>query len=393
MKVVGLMSGTSCDGVDAALVDIKGRAPKLTISQIAFISLPYSQTIRRQVFAVSQGGTVSEICHLNAVLGEVFAKAAIRVIKKSGLPSSAIHVIGSHGQTIHHLPTPIRVAGIGNIRSTLQIAEPAIIAERTGIPTIGNFRARDMAAGGEGAPLAPFVHHVLFRHPSRSRFILNLGGIGNVTYLPPKGQMSSILAFDTGPANMLLDGLIYRYTRGIQSFDRGGNLAGKGSINSDVFQRLMAHPYLRKIPPKTTGREDFGEQFLGAIFRFAQQKKVSKEDVLATCAWFTAVTVAGSRQWISGKIDEVIVGGGGVRNRTVMNNLKKVFSPVPVRMFEDMGWSSKAFEAVAFAVLAYQTIQGRPANIPSVTGASRPVILGTIVPGNRQSTIGFSKKG
>lgn len=392
MKIIGLMSGTSCDGVDAALIDIRGTFPTLTIKQIAFASYPYSPFIRQEVFAVSRSGTVAKVCHLNALLGEVFAKAAARVIKKSGLPISAIHAIGSHGQTIHHLPTPIRVPGIGKLQSTLQIAEPAIIAERTGIPTIGNFRARDMAVGGQGAPLVPFVHYVLFRHASLSRLILNLGGIGNVTYLPRNGQMNVIQAFDTGPANMLLDGLMDHYSRGATPFDRGGKLAAKGTVNSYLLQQLMAHPYLQKSPPKTTGREEFGDQFLRKILRFAQKKKLSAPDVLATCAWFTAATVVGSLQWISGPVDEVIVGGGGVWNRTVMSNLRKVFTPSPVKSFEDMGWSSKAFESVAFAVLAYQTIQGKASNVPSVTGASKSVVLGTIVPGARQLQAGFLRK-
>lgn len=383
MKIIGLMSGTSCDGVDAALIDIKGAVPNLTIKPIAFVSYPYTSSLREEVLIASRRGTVATVCHLNVLLGEVFAKAATRVIKKSGLPPSAIHAIGSHGQTIHHLPTPIRVPGFGTLQSTLQIAEPAVIAERTGISTIGNFRARDMAVGGQGAPLAPFAHYCVFRHSSLSRLILNLGGIGNVTYLPRNGLIHSVQAFDTGPANMMLDGLIEHYSRGVMSFDRGGKWAAKGTINSALFQKLMAHPYLKIKPPKTTGREDFGEKFLRKILRIAQQKKLTRHDVLATCAWFTAVTIAESLQWLAGPVDEVIVGGGGVWNRTVMRNLRKIFAPIPVRSFEDTGWSSNAFESVAFALLAYQTIQGLPSNIPSVTGARKSVVLGTIVPGPR----------
>ncbi len=383
MKVIGLMSGTSCDGVDAALIDISGSLPRLTIKPIAFISYPYHPSIREQVLTASSRGTVATVCHLNVVLGEVFAKAAQRVIKKSGLSASAIHAIGSHGQTIHHLPTPVRVPSLGSLRSTLQIAEPAVIAERTGITTVGNFRARDMAVGGEGAPLAPFAHYCVFQHRSYSRLILNLGGIGNVTYLPAKGALQSVQAFDTGPANMLLDGLIKHYSKGVYSFDRGGKWAGKGMVNHTLFRTLMAHPYLKKIPPKTTGREDFGEKFLNKIIRMAQQRKLSKYDALATCAKFTGVTVAESLQWLSGPVDQVVVGGGGVWNRTIMRNLRQELTPIPIQTFEDMNWSSNAFESVAFALLAYQTVRGRPSNIPSVTGASRSVVLGTIVPGAR----------
>lgn len=381
MKVVGLMSGTSGDGVDAALVDIRGSGHALKVKPLAFVSCPYPADLQQLVLAVSARGTVSEICHLNVVLGEWFAKAALRVIKQAGLEPAKIDLIGSHGQTIHHLPNVVDEPGIGSVRSTLQIAEPAIIAERTGIATVANFRPRDMAAGGQGAPLTPYVHYVLLRDKKRSRLVVNLGGISNVTYLPAGKGLDAILAFDTGPGNMVMDGLMRRLTKGRDTMDRGGKLAAKGKVAIGLLAKLLAHPYLKRNQPKSTGREEFGDAFVEQILAAQKAHRLKSEDVLATCSLFTAITLGSARRWLGGPVDEVLVGGGGVRNRALMSNLSSVFSPVPVRTFEAAGWQSKAFEAAAFAVLAYQTFHGECANVPSVTGATHPVVLGTIVPG------------
>lgn len=381
MKVVGLMSGTSGDGVDAALVDIRGSGHDLKVKPLAFVACPYPAGLQQLVLAVSARGTVSEICHLNVVLGEWFAKAALRVIKQAGLEPAKIDLIGSHGQTIHHLPNAVEEPDIGCVRSTLQIAEPAVIAERTGIATVANFRPRDMAAGGEGAPLTPYVHYILLRDKKRSRLIVNLGGISNVTYLPAGKGLDAILAFDTGPGNMVMDGLIRRLTKGRDTMDRGGKLAAKGKVAIGLLAKLLAHPYLKRNPPKSTGREEFGDPFVEQILAAQKAHRLKSEDVLATCSLLTAITLGSARRWLGGPVDEVLVGGGGVRNRTLMSNLSSVFSPVPVRTFEAAGWQSKAFEAVAFAVLAYQTFHGECANVPSVTGATHPVVLGTIAPG------------
>ncbi|MSQ77221.1 MAG: anhydro-N-acetylmuramic acid kinase [Nitrospiraceae bacterium] len=384
MRVVGLMSGTSGDGVDAALVDIRGSSQDLKVKPLAFVSCPYPADLQQRVLALSARGTVSEICHVNVVLGEWFARAALRVIKQAGLEPAKIDLIGSHGQTIHHLPNAVDEPGIGSVRSTLQIAEPAVIAERTGIATVANFRPRDMAAGGQGAPLTPYVHYILLRDKKRSRLIVNLGGIGNVTHLPAGKGLDAILAFDTGPGNMVMDGLIRRLTKGRDTMDRGGKLAAKGNIAIGLLAKLLAHPYLKRNPPKSTGREEFGDAFVEQILTAQKAHRLKSEDVLATCSLFTAITLGSARRWLGGPVDEVLVGGGGVRNRTLMSNLSSVFSPVPVRTFEAAGWQSKAFEAAAFAVLAYQTFHGECANVPSVTGATHPVVLGTIVPGGRQ---------
>ncbi len=381
MKVVGLMSGTSGDGVDAVLADIRGSGHDLKVKPLAFVSCAYPADLQQRVFAASARGTVAEICHLNVVLGEWFARAALRVIKQAGLDPEKIDLIGSHGQTIHHLPNEVDEPGIGAIRSTLQIAEPAVIAERTGITTVANFRPRDMAAGGQGAPLTPYVHYVLLRDRKRSRLVVNLGGIGNVTYLPAGKGLETLLAFDTGPGNMVMDGLVRRLTKDRDTMDKNGGRAAKGKAAVGLLAKLLAHPYFKRAPPKSTGREEFGDAFVEQILAAQKAHRLKPEDLLTTCSLFTAITIGSSRKWLTGPVDEVIVGGGGVRNRTLMSNLSSVFSPVPVRTFETAGWQSKAFEAVAFAVLAYQTVHGEHANVPSVTGATHPVILGTTVPG------------
>lgn len=380
MRVVGLMSGTSGDGVDAALVEISGRKRSLAARIVEAQTLGYPRSLQRRIITASVSGTVAEICHLNALLGEWFADAALQVIRAANLRPDDVDLIGSHGQTVHHLPQGIQGSGVESIRSTLQIAEPAVIAERTGITTVANFRPRDIAAGGQGAPLAPMAHALLLSHPRRARLIVNLGGISNVTFVPRGGSLEEVIAFDTGPANMVLDGLINRVSNGRLLMDRDGKVAAKGRVDSRLLGKLLAHPYLSKRPPKSTGREEFGPALVDDLISIQQQRGLSVEDLLATCSMWTAKTVGTARRWIKGKVDEVVVGGGGAKNRVIMADLEGVFAPVPVTTFEAIGWDSKSFEAVAFAILAYRTVMGEWGNIPAVTGADHPVLLGTIVP-------------
>ncbi len=389
MKVIGLMSGTSSDGVDAALVEIRSTRTSrrtrslgaLHVRPLAFGVTPYSSSLRARLLAASSHGTVSELCHLNAVLGELSAAAALRVVQKAGLTLSAVDLIGSHGHTIHHLPHPVFEPEVGWIRSTLQIGEPAVIAERTGVTTVADFRARDVAAEGEGAPLAPYVHHLLLGHQQRSRLIVNVGGICNVTYLPAGGNLPDLIACDTGPGNMVLDALAHRLTKGRQRMDRGGRMAAAGRVDTRMLAHLLAHPFLRRPPPKSTGREEFGEAFLKRVLTLQRKLRCSLRDLLTTCCVFTAISVGSIRRWLPGAIDEVVVAGGGTKNRALMSALAAVFQPVPVKSLEQVGWESKAFEAIAFACLAYETVRDHCANVPSATGAKRPVLLGTIVPG------------
>jgi anhydro-N-acetylmuramic acid kinase len=380
MNVVGLMSGTSADGIDAALVSIVRRKGRLEVEMRGFYSLPYPRSLQQRILSASVSGTVADICHLNALLGEWFANAALGVIRAAQLTADDIQLIGSHGQTVHHLPNGIKDTGVGAIRSTLQIAEPAVIAERTGITTVANFRPRDIAAGGQGAPLTPGVHALLFRHARRRRLIVNLGGISNVTYLPRGAESDGLVAFDTGPANMVLDGIMFRATNGRSTMDRDGRLAARGQVDSRLLAKLLAHPYLSQAPPKSTGREAFGEKMLEELLGWQLTRKLPIEDLLATCTRWTAEAVGTARRWIKGGIDDVIVGGGGVKNRAIMEHLTHVFAPVPVTTFESHGWDSKALESVAFAVLAYQTVMEQCGNVPAVTGAASPRLLGCIVP-------------
>jgi anhydro-N-acetylmuramic acid kinase len=379
--VVGLMSGTSMDGVDAAVVDIRGTGHGLTSTLHKHVGRPYAPRLRQLILQVCEQGTVGQICHLNVVLGEVFARTALLAIKQSGISPQRVALIGSHGQTIHHRPAAIYEPGIGQIRSTLQIGDPSVIAERTGITTVSDFRARDLAVGGEGAPLTPYVHALLFAQKRATRMVVNLGGIANVTVLPCGGNLATVRAFDTGPCNMLLDGLVAMETKGKARFDRGGRLALKGQVHKGLLRWLLAHPYVSRRPPKSTGREMFGEDYIQRVWAQAQRRHLAFPDLLATSCRFIAQVIHNAQKWTRDVIDELVVGGGGVRNARLWSELSGVFDPIPVKPMDACGASSQAFEAQAFAVLAYQTVQGVCANLPKVTGARRPVILGTVTPG------------
>ncbi|HET6371450.1 MAG TPA: anhydro-N-acetylmuramic acid kinase, partial [Nitrospiria bacterium] len=285
MKVVGLMSGTSMDGIDAALVEIGERsvsgalAGHSGIRLLSFRCDPYPKTLRPRLLALAGGEPrpVAELCHLNVYLGELLARSALRLVEEAEVRTEEVKLIGSHGQTVHHLPKPRRERGF-TIRSTLQIGEPSVIAERTGITTVADFRHRDMAAGGEGAPLTPFAHDRIFRHPTISRAILNIGGIGNLTYLPPGEIGKELLAFDTGPGNLLIDGLVRHLSSGKRQMDRGGRLAARGMIHAGLLSRWMAHPFFRRPPPKSTGREEFGPLFLKRALADARRLRMSDSD-------------------------------------------------------------------------------------------------------------------
>jgi len=388
MIVVGLMSGTSADGVDAAVVDIRGIGHRLTIKLLGHYGRAYPPRLRQHILHVAERGTVAEVCHLHALLGEVFAKTVQAAMTRSGVVPKQVKLIGSHGQTVHHLPQPIGERGVGTIRSTLQIGCPAVIAERTGITTVSDFRSRDLAAGGEGAPLVPYTHFLVFRQKAATRWVVNLGGIANVTMLPRGERLASVQAFDTGPCNMLLDALVTTGTNGRTTIDRGGRLAQRGHVHSGLLEWLLAHPYLHRPPPKSTGREQFGESYVQKVLAQARRRHLALNDLLATGCLFIAQTIRDAQQWVGKVPADVVFGGGGVRNARLWAELLKIFDPIPVRQMDDCGSSSQAFEAQAFAVLAYQTVHGVCANLPRVTGARHPVILGSVTPGPH----GFSKR-
>ena len=381
MLVIGLMSGTSADGVDAALVDIRGAGHALKIRLLAHRTYPYSAEFRARLLGAMTNGTMADACHLNAVLGEWFARAALKLLKGARVPAGRVAVIGSHGQTLHHLPGPRRESGLGSVRSTLQLGEPAVIAERTGITTVAGFRTRDMAVGGEGAPLTPYLHHLLFHQASRSRVVVNIGGISNLTYLPARGGLGAVRAFDTGPGNMLIDGVMRHVTADRQTFDRGGRLARAGTPNESLLGTLLDHPFLQRRPPKSTGREEFGERFVGYFLRQGKLLGLSDADLVATATAYTARTIAGARTFLRGSVDEVLVCGGGAQNASLMRMLQALWPSAKVQPVEATGWDGRALEAVAFAVFAYQHVKGVPCNLPNVTGAKKAVVLGVMAPG------------
>ncbi len=392
LRVAGLMSGTSADGVDAAVVDVPRRG---AVKLLAFDTVRYPPSVRRAVLALcaADAGDVAEVCHLNAVLGELFARAVTRLAERAGVPLASIDLIGSHGQTIRHLPRGRRFGGRA-IGSTLQIGAPAVIAERTGITTVADFRPRDLAAGGQGAPLVPYADYVLFAHRRRSRAVQNIGGIANVTFLPAGGSLDEVVAFDTGPGNMIIDRLAERVTGGKHAYDRGGRLAAAGAVNATLLAELMRHPYLRRRPPKSTGREQFGWAFADGLADRAAKRGLPPADLLATATAFTAAAIADAyRRFAPGPIDEVLLCGGGAHNRTLVAMLTDRLRPAAVTSTDTLGIPADAKEAVAFAILAAATLRGTPANVPAATGAARPVLLGSITPAGHRPAPARKPKG
>jgi anhydro-N-acetylmuramic acid kinase len=381
LRVIGLSSGTSVDGIDAALTDITGHGPRVRLRLLAYHTFPYPRGLRPRLLALQSGGRTEDVCHLNAYLGELFADAAKRLAESAGIPLRRIALIGSHGQTVAHRPDPVR-EGRYRVRSTLQIGEPSVIAERTGVLTVADFRPRDLAAGGQGAPLTPLIHHRCFSHPRRNRLVVNLGGITNVTWLPAGGSLDRLVAFDTGPGNMVIDGLMERMTGGRRTMDRHGRTASAGTVRLELLRSLLRHPYLRLPPPKTTGRELFGRPMIDRLWRRVSTS-VPPRDLIATVTAFTASSIVDAYARFlrpRGVVHDVIVGGGGVYNKVLMKQLADGFEPVPVHSMAVHGIDPKAIEAMAFALLAYTTMQGEPNNVPQVTGASHTVMLGKIIP-------------
>jgi anhydro-N-acetylmuramic acid kinase len=380
--VVGLMSGTSADGIDAVVAAISGSGRRLRVRVQSHTHSPFPSVLRQHILRVCLHGTVAEVCELNFALGEQFARAALAAIRRAKLKPRDIVAIGSHGQTIHHLPnapTP----------STLQIGEPAVIAERTGITTVADFRGRDMAAGGQGAPLVPYSDWVLFTDSTRPRIIQNIGGIGNLTFLPPRAEPEDVIAFDTGPGNMVIDALVTALTHGRQTFDRNGHLAALGTVSENLLAELMAHPFLRRRLPKTTGREEFGEIFVARMLASARRLHLRTEDMVATATAFTAASIAEAyRRFVFPKLKgadlgrlQIILGGGGAQNPTLRCMLARQFGVEELLTHEDFGIPNAAKEALAFAILAHETLLGEPGNVPSATGARHAAVLGKIVPG------------
>jgi anhydro-N-acetylmuramic acid kinase len=367
---VGLMSGTSIDGIDAALVSIQEPSKgSLKIRLLNWSIDPFPKGMRERILAED------DFCRLNFELGELFAKSVIRLCRKARVPLSKISVIGSHGQTIGHLGR----------EGTLQIGEPSVIAERTGITTVADFRPRDIAAGGFGAPLAPYFHYLFFGSSRETRIVQNIGGIGNLTFLPKKGGLAKVIGFDTGPGNMVIDGILRETTNNKVHYDHGGKIAARGIVSLKLLKELLSHPFISKKPPKTAGREEFGRPYVKSLLRRAWKLGLRQEDVIATATALTATSIAENyRRFLFPRElpEEIIFGGGGIHNKALMAMIRAEIPGVRLKTFDDHGLPADAAEAVCFAVLAYQTLRGRPTNIPSVTGARHPAVLGKIIPGN-----------
>jgi anhydro-N-acetylmuramic acid kinase len=369
--VVGLMSGTSLDGISAAVARFRDAADgRIEVELLAFTSHAYTSAQRSRLGGALGGGTPAEYCRLNFDLGGWLADAAVEVMAEAGVARDEIAAIASHGQTIWHEPG----------HSTWQSGEAAVIAERTGVDVISDFRVRDVAAGGQGAPLVPIADSMLFSSPSDWRGLQNLGGIGNVTVVPPLGEIEGVRAFDTGPGVAVIDG-VTRALRPELPYDVDGKLARAGKPNMQVVTDLLSHPYFSTEPPKSTGRELFNSDYVQKLISTARSLGASDEDIVATAVQLTADSVADSySRFIAEPVKEVLVSGGGAKNPALFEAIQKSAAPVKVRQFDDVFFDGEAKEAVAFALLGYLHVTNRPGNVPSATGARGARVLGKRTP-------------
>ncbi len=392
---LGLMSGTSVDGIDVALVriapSIKENAAHARLEN--FITVPFPAAVRAEVLRIAEGLQVSpgEISQLNFRLGRIFADAALRACRKFGVPPRRLSVIGSHGQTIFHQGRPSPFLG-QPVASTLQIGEPSVIAAITGVTTVGDFRPADMAVGGQGAPLVPWIDYLLYRDARRGRAVLNIGGIANVTVIPRGASPRSVIAFDTGPGNMVIDALVRQFTSGRRSYDAEAQMASRGKLLPALLDALLAEPYFRQAPPKSAGREQYGRAYVEKILAWGRRRRARPEDLVRTATMLTALSIAAAlNRWVppltrkahfsratKSPISQLLVSGGGARNPLILAQLSAALGAIEVVPTESLGLPGDAKEAFIFALLADETIHGRPANLPSATGAMRPAILGKI---------------
>jgi anhydro-N-acetylmuramic acid kinase len=408
--VLGLMSGTSADAIDVALAQISGAPPNLHTKLLHHTSVNFPPTVRKEILRVAEQQPISagQLSQLNFRLGEIFAEAALTACKRFRLAPRRIALIGSHGQTIFHQGPPVPYLGRPTA-STLQIGEPAVIAARTGITTIADFRPADIALHGQGAPLVPYADYLLYRHPKLGRVSLNLGGIANITVLPAACKPDQVFAFDTGPANMLIDALVQHFTRGRQRYDKNAALAQSGRPLPALVDELLRDPYLRLAPPKSTGREYYGRAYVEKLLALGHRHRAKPADLIRAAAILTALSVVDALNRFvlpKHKIHQLIVSGGGARNPLILAQLsaalaappaearhsdrnEAAFSSGPARAgrrqssiellpSSQLGIPEDAKESFAFALLAYETFHHRPSNLPSATGAQRPAILGKI---------------
>ncbi|MCW5981232.1 MAG: anhydro-N-acetylmuramic acid kinase [Bryobacteraceae bacterium] len=378
MRVAGIMSGTSLDGIDVAIMDIRGSGWKMKASVVAFGGVPYPARVREALLGVSnREAHVGAVARLNVLLAELYAEAVFAVARRNRIAVKSLDLIGCHGQTIFHDGAGARFLG-RTVAATLQIGDGSLLAERTGVPVISDFRTRDMAAGGRGAPLVPFVDYLLFRDPRLGRVALNIGGIANLTAIPAGGAPEDAIAFDTGPGNMVIDALARRHSKGKLAYDRDSRIAARGRVDESLLRRLLADRFYRQPPPKTAGREQYGAEFLERL-----PPAMRIEDAMATETALTAASIAmGIDRFVRPRmrVDELIASGGGVRNPRLMAYLAGFLPGVRIRTSSEFGIDADAKEAIAFAILAYESLHGRPSNLPSATGARGPVVLGKLSP-------------
>jgi len=371
---VGLMSGTSLDGVDAAVVRLEGEGERPEWELLSYRSTPYGRTFRERLRRACESGSPRRLSALDFELGRRFGDAVREAIEERGIAPGAVEAIGSAGQTVWHAP-PGRDGPRGH---TLQLGEAAVIAEETGCPVVSDFRVRDVAAGGHGAPLTGYVDALLFRAPDRGRAVLNLGGIGNLTLLPPAGDGREPMAFDTGPGVVLLDAAVHRLTGGRRAYDREGEMASRGSVLPDELREWLADPFFCEPPPRSTGRERFSPERVEAWIE--RRSEESAGDLLATLAEVTARSVADSLERAPVRPGTVYVAGGGARNAELVRRIGRRVDPVRIRPLSELGLDADAREAFSFAVLARQHLLGFPAGAPWATGARGPRVLGKRTP-------------
>ena len=378
------MSGTSLDGVDAALVEIKGSAEKTQIQLKHFISVPFAKDVQAELLRVASQTPVAAqvISHLNFLLATLYTEAITRLCQEAGIEQSQVDLIGSHGQTVFHQSEPAPFCG-RMLASTLQIGEGSLLAENTGITTISDFRPRDMAAGGKGAPLIPYVDYLLFRDQQMGRVLLNVGGIANITSLPASATMDQAKAFDTGPGNMVIDALVRRFTNGAKTYDENGSLAAGGHVITPLLEKLLAQPFFSAQPPKTAGREQFGAAFVQLLLEHSKAARF--EDLVCTATELTARSVAAAvTRFVLPEttVQQLVVSGGGARNGFLMHRLQSALPGMKVLSSDDLGIPTAAKEAIGFAILANETLHLNAGNVPAATGARHPVVLGKVVYGD-----------
>ena len=379
MIVAGVMSGTSADGINVAIVRCLGRGLRTRFEVLSHHEFAFPPAVRRAILQAmnARSASVADLSRLNFLLGSLYADAVLRAQRRS---RTNVELVGCHGQTIYHQGDAAPFLG-QRIACTWQTGEGSVIAARLGAPVVSDFRPADMAVGGQGAPLVPFLDYLVYRHRRRGRIVQNLGGIANLTAIPARATPAEVLAFDTGPGNMIIDAVTERLFS--RRYDRDGRIAAEGGVLRDVVQELIRHPFFRRRPPKTAGREQFGREFVSRFLRLCG--RAPKEDMVATATALTAISIGDAlRRFVlrsssnPAKYRDYIVTGGGARNRTLVRMIEEQISPLRLRDPEDFGVPSVAKEAVAFAVLAYQTWRRQPGNVPSATGARRTAILGKV---------------